>query len=401
MIRSFRELTQHPVKAPRIRCHGDYHLGQVLWTGKDFVIIDFEGEPLRSIGERRLKRSQLQGRRRHGPQLRLRRLDGAPAALGAAPARQPLRPSRTATAAGRRCGGRGWAGSSSGRTRCGWRGGPTLLPENRADTELLLRSWVLEKALYEVRYELNSRPDWAEIPLRAILSILAGHAAAATAAGTTGARGGAGRPGRRTRGRIRRTAADHGRRTQGAGSRMSSATAVTEIEPKSPAAGNATDEHVAEAAAGVGPHPPSGARAGRPGRLPSSTRGRTAGCTRRWGRTCCPAAASTSPSGRPTPTTWRSSADFNGWDKGRHPMRQRGQSGLWEATVPEAAEGAFYKYHIASKVRRVQGRQGRPVRVRARAGPAEGVGRPHAGLHSGTTPTGWPPAGPSRRSTSR
>jgi maltose alpha-D-glucosyltransferase/alpha-amylase len=55
----FRELTNRPIRAPRIRIHGDYHLGQVLWTGKDFVIIDFEGEPLRSVGERRLKRSSL------------------------------------------------------------------------------------------------------------------------------------------------------------------------------------------------------------------------------------------------------------------------------------------------------------------------------------------------------
>ena len=44
------------IEAQRIRCHGDYHLGQVLWTGKDFVIIDFEGEPTRSLGQRRLKR---------------------------------------------------------------------------------------------------------------------------------------------------------------------------------------------------------------------------------------------------------------------------------------------------------------------------------------------------------
>ena len=47
------------IDALRIRCHGDYHLGQVLFTGKDFVIIDFEGEPARSISERRLKRSPL------------------------------------------------------------------------------------------------------------------------------------------------------------------------------------------------------------------------------------------------------------------------------------------------------------------------------------------------------
>ena len=59
---------------------------------------------------------------------------------------------------------------------------PALLPAERNDTELLLRSWVLEKALYEVRYELNSRPDWAEIPLRAILAVLGTHAAASTAA---------------------------------------------------------------------------------------------------------------------------------------------------------------------------------------------------------------------------
>ena len=186
VLRSFRELTGHPVRAPRIRCHGDYHLGQVLWTGKDFVIIDFEGEPLRSIGERRLKRSGFKdvagmvrsfdyaawtGLRRHWDLL--------------PPDNRPAIEDRD------RRGAQLWAS---------WLGrefvraytlhlaevAPALLPADRKDTELLLRSWVLEKALYEVRYELNSRPDWAEIPLRAILSILGTQAAAATTAATTG-----------------------------------------------------------------------------------------------------------------------------------------------------------------------------------------------------------------------
>jgi maltose alpha-D-glucosyltransferase/alpha-amylase len=52
-LRRFSSVT---APAKKIRCHGDYHLGQVLWTGKDFVIIDFEGEPTRSLGRRRLKR---------------------------------------------------------------------------------------------------------------------------------------------------------------------------------------------------------------------------------------------------------------------------------------------------------------------------------------------------------
>jgi maltose alpha-D-glucosyltransferase/alpha-amylase len=56
IIDRLRRLSAAPVEAFRIRCHGDFHLGQVLWTGKDFFIIDFEGEPKRSLGWRRLKR---------------------------------------------------------------------------------------------------------------------------------------------------------------------------------------------------------------------------------------------------------------------------------------------------------------------------------------------------------
>ncbi len=59
VIDRFQQLTDHRIDAQSIRTHGDYHLGQVLYTGRDFVIIDFEGEPARPIGERRIKRSPL------------------------------------------------------------------------------------------------------------------------------------------------------------------------------------------------------------------------------------------------------------------------------------------------------------------------------------------------------
>jgi len=59
---------------------------------------------------------------------------------------------------------------------------PDLLPESVADSELVLRSWVLEKALYEVRYELNSRPEWIDIPLRAVLNILGSTNSSVTSA---------------------------------------------------------------------------------------------------------------------------------------------------------------------------------------------------------------------------
>jgi maltose alpha-D-glucosyltransferase/alpha-amylase len=192
VLNLFRQLTGRPIRAPRIRTHGDYHLGQVLWTGKDFVIIDFEGEPLRSVGERRLKRSPF---RDVGGMVRsfdyaawtaLRRYwellppDGTPA-------------SRERGIRGARIWG-AWLGREFVRayTACLRELRPDLLPPDLGDTELLLRAWVLEKALYEVRYELNSRPDWVEIPLRAVLEILgSGGEVAAVASGVAAAGAGA------------------------------------------------------------------------------------------------------------------------------------------------------------------------------------------------------------------
>ena len=59
ILEYYRLVVDRKITAMRIRCHGDYHLGQLLFTGKDFVVIDFEGEPARSLAERRGKRSAL------------------------------------------------------------------------------------------------------------------------------------------------------------------------------------------------------------------------------------------------------------------------------------------------------------------------------------------------------
>jgi maltose alpha-D-glucosyltransferase / alpha-amylase len=167
----FRELTGRPIYMSRIRVHGDYHLGQVLWTGKDFVIIDFEGEPLRSIGERRLKRSPLRD-----VAGMMRSFDYA--AWTGLRRHWELLPPESAAARERELRGAelwgAWSGHEFVRAYAGRLRElrPDLLAGSREDAELVLRSWVLEKALYEVRYELNARPDWVQIPMRAALGIL-------------------------------------------------------------------------------------------------------------------------------------------------------------------------------------------------------------------------------------
>jgi maltose alpha-D-glucosyltransferase / alpha-amylase len=144
----------------RIRVHGDYHLGQVLRTEEDFVIIDFEGEPARSIAERRAKQSPLKdiaGMVRSYSY-------AAYAALFAftthAPADFDLL--------------EGWADAWQYWTAEAFLDGylatasnAVFLPRGRAWTTLF-SALTLDKALYELEYEMNHRPDWVRIPLLGI-----------------------------------------------------------------------------------------------------------------------------------------------------------------------------------------------------------------------------------------
>ncbi len=173
LAQSIAPLRQGTRRGMRIRIHGDYHLGQVLHTGKDFIIIDFEGEPLRSIGERRIKRSPL----RDAAGM-IRSFDYA--AWAALDRHKDLIPGERAGAlAPLTQAARAWSAWTSRAFAAAYFErmaalDPRLLGPDPADHELLLRAWLVEKTCYEIVYELNSRPAWVHIPLRAAMSLL-GH----------------------------------------------------------------------------------------------------------------------------------------------------------------------------------------------------------------------------------
>ena len=147
-------LMEGHVNAMRIRIHGDYHLGQVLDTGDDFIIIDFEGEPARPLNERRMKHSPLRD-----VAGMLRSFDYAAHAAMAHGA----------------VGLEEWAegvGREFLMAYLGMAKGASFLPVNERELNTLLEVCLLEKAVYEVCYELNNRPDWVAIPLRGIMRIL-------------------------------------------------------------------------------------------------------------------------------------------------------------------------------------------------------------------------------------
>jgi len=168
VLRAYRTIVDHRIGATRIRTHGDYHLGQVLVSGKDFIIIDFEGEPARPVGERRLKRSPL---RDVAGMLRsfeyaaysvvLTRVTGRIARDDELPA---LRTWADVWHL--------WASSAFLKAYLEAADGASFLPRGRDELGRLLTAYLLEKAVYELGYELNHRPDWTWIPMQGITRLL-------------------------------------------------------------------------------------------------------------------------------------------------------------------------------------------------------------------------------------
>ena len=162
--RASPRLTAGPLDAKRIRYHGDLHLGQVLFTGRDFMIIDFEGEPARTLSDRRVKRTPAARRGRAAALVPLRVLRVAARPVGPRPGRPRLR-------RGPRPRGLGPRLVRRGQRRVPRRlprrvaTAPSGSPRDREDLEMLLDTSLLEKAVYELTYELNNRPIWVPIAL--------------------------------------------------------------------------------------------------------------------------------------------------------------------------------------------------------------------------------------------
>jgi maltose alpha-D-glucosyltransferase/alpha-amylase len=166
----FQALRERRIDAVRIRCHGDYHLGQVLYTGKDFYIIDFEGEPARAISERRLKRSPL---RDVASMLRSFQYAAQAVLYGDVPgviAR--ARPEDWETLGGWARYWTRWVGLAFLRDYLHTAGDAPFLPKSRESLSIMLLTFLLDKALYEMVYELNNRPGWVRLPLHGILQLV-------------------------------------------------------------------------------------------------------------------------------------------------------------------------------------------------------------------------------------
>ena len=168
--RRFQSVLGRKITAMRIRHHGDYHLGQVLYTGKDFVIIDFEGEPARPLSERRIKRSPLRD-----VAGMLRSFHYAVYAALFNQEAQGTAGSQSEMQASQELWARLWHMWVSALFLKSYRDTASrspFLPRSSEELQVLLDAYILEKAVYELSYELNNRPEWVRIPLSGILQLL-------------------------------------------------------------------------------------------------------------------------------------------------------------------------------------------------------------------------------------
>lgn len=165
ILAEMKNIYSRKIDTMKIRIHGDYHLGQVLFTGNDFILLDFEGEPARSYSERRLKRSAL---RDVAGMLRSFHY----AAYGSLYLDNQIRNEDITKLLPYV---EQWYHYMSGffiKSYLETVGDSIIIPHKKEDLGILLQFYQLQKAIYELNYELNNRPRWAKVPLRGIKSIM-------------------------------------------------------------------------------------------------------------------------------------------------------------------------------------------------------------------------------------
>jgi len=158
ILECFSEIYKVRINGIKTRIHGDFHLGQVLFTGKDFIAIDFEGEPGFSFSERRLKKSpykDVAGMMRSFHYAAFGKI-----LLNENYREQDLQFLESWAEQWQHYVGRFYLGAYMDKMGLG----AELPPQD----DILIRTYLIEKAVYELGYELNGRPDWTAIPLRGI-----------------------------------------------------------------------------------------------------------------------------------------------------------------------------------------------------------------------------------------
>ena len=164
LLKEFDELRTLAPQATVTRVHGDFHLGQLLWSSGDPIFLDFEGEPTRPLAERRVKQSPLKD-----VAGMIRSFSYAShAALYAWSRPRPQDFDRLEPWA------RVWAHWAATAFLDAWKdvaGGASFAPKDPATFDRILRAFRLEKACYEIQYEINNRPEWVRIPLVGILGL--------------------------------------------------------------------------------------------------------------------------------------------------------------------------------------------------------------------------------------
>ncbi|MDD5656661.1 MAG: maltose alpha-D-glucosyltransferase [Elusimicrobia bacterium] len=166
ILKRSRVLLGRKLTGQRIRCHGDYHLKQVLYTGNDFQIFDFEGPAAQSLQDRRIKQSPLRD-----VAGMLRSFDSAACTVllgrvGVVRAEDSARLEPWARY------WQQWTSASFLKSYLAAAGPGRILPGSRAETEALLGVLLLEAALAELRVELEEHPQWAIIPLKGLAQLL-------------------------------------------------------------------------------------------------------------------------------------------------------------------------------------------------------------------------------------